>query len=446
MPEAGPASSGVAGDIGGSSAGPLIDTAAWLLRPIALMERSRRRHGDVFHFNLLGMGQVYMVSEPKLVKTVFTGDPDLLHAGEVARLLEPVVGRYSVLVLDEEDHMAERRLLLPPFHGERIGAYETLIGEVAREEVRTWPTGSTIELHPRMQAITLEIIVRLVFGAERESMRRALRRALGDLMDETGRSVAFQVPALRRDLGPWRSWSRLQRQIEAVDQLIYEQIAERRSSPAPGGAAPDVLGMLLDARREDGTVLSDTQVRDELITVLAAGHETTATALSWTFDLLLNDSAAMGRLREEAHGGGTAYAEAVVRESLRLRPVIPLVARKLTRPWQLDGRELPAGSVVSPSVYLMHRREDVYSDPYAFRPERFLESTPGTYTWLPFGGGRRRCIGASFAQLEMRIVLQEVVKAFELAAAGGRQRFARRSITIAPSAGTPVRVAATTPV
>jgi len=434
------------GEIGGSHAGPILDTAAWLVRPIALMERLGRRFGDVFHFDLFGMGRVYMVSDPTLVKAIFTGDPALLHAGEVARLLEPVVGRHSVLVLDEAEHMAERRLLLPPFHGERIGAYEDLIGEVAREEIQTWPVGSTIELHPRMQAITLEIIVRLVFGAERESMRRALRRALGDLMDATGRSIAFQVPALRRDLGPWRSWSRLQRQIEAVDELIYEQIAERRSSPATGGRAEDVLGMLLDARQEDGTALSDTQLRDELITVLAAGHETTATALSWSFDLLLSDGLVMDRLREEARGGGSAYAEAVVREALRLRPVIPLVARKLTRPWRLDQHELPVGSVVSPSVYLMHRRADVYPDPYAFRPERFLEAAPGTYTWLPFGGGRRRCIGAAFAQLEMRVVLQEVVKTVELAAAGGRQSFSRRSITIAPSQGTPVRVAATTQV
>lgn len=433
-----------AGGIGGSHAGPLFDTAAWLLRPIALMERLRRRFGDIFHFNLLGMGRVYMVSDPTLVKAIFTGDPALLHAGEVARLLEPVVGRHSVLVLDEAEHMAERRLLLPPFHGERIDAYTDLIGEVARGEIRTWPSGSLVELHPRMQAITLEVIVRLVFGAKRESMRRALRRALGDLMDATGRSVAFQVPALRRDLGPWRPWSRLQSQIEAVDRLIYEQIAERRRSPATSGA--DVLGMLIDARREDGTALSDTQLRDELVTVLAAGHETTATALSWTFDLLLNHPSAMDRLREEVRDGNAAYADAVVREALRLRPVIPLVARRLTRPWRLGGRELPAGSVVSPSVYLMHRRPDVYPDPYAFRPERFLDSKPGTYTWLPFGGGRRRCIGAAFAQLEMRVVIQEVVRVLDLEPTGGRQSFARRSITIAPSQGTPVRVAARTAV
>lgn len=426
--------------VSGSRAGALLDTVAWLTRPIAMMERLHRAFGDVFHFDLLGMGRIYMVSDPVLVKKIFTGDPALMHAGDVARLLQPVVGRRSVLVLDEDEHIAERRLLLPPFHGERVGHYADVISEVAREELTRWPTGETLELHPRMQAVTLEVIVRLVFGAERESVRSELRGALGALMDATGRSVAFQVPALRRDLGPWRAWSRLRSQIAEVDALIYRQIADRRAA-ANGGRADDVLSMLLEARRDDGRRLSDAELRDELITVLAAGHETTATALAWAFDLLLRHRPVLARVRREAKRGGSEYTDAVVREVLRLRPVIPLVARKLTRPWRLDEREIAAGSVVSPSVYLMHRRPDVYPRPYAFVPERFLESPPGTYTWLPFGGGRRRCIGAAFAQLEMRIVLQETLRALELRPEGGRQRFSRRSITIAPSRRTPVRVA-----
>jgi cytochrome P450 len=419
----------------GSGAGALLDTARWLLRPIALMEDLARRHGDVFSFRLVGMGHVVMVSDPTLVKQIFTGDPGVLHAGEVARLLEPVVGRHSVLVLDGDEHMSERRLLLPPFHGERVTEYASLIERIAREEIARWPIGEPFELHGRMQAITLEVIIRLVFGAERESTRRELRRALGTLMDATGSNVAFQVPALRHDLGPWRPWSRMRALVADVDTLIFRQIAERRGEGP--GARSDVLSMLLEARREDGSELSDEEVRDELVTVLAAGHETTATALSWGFELLFRNRDRLTRLQTEAREGGCEYADAVVKETLRLRPVIPLVARRLKSPWRLGPWSVPAGAVVAPSVYLMHRRADVYPDPYAFRPERFLDGSPGTYTWLPFGGGRRRCVGAAFAQLEMRVVLQEALRSLVLTPSGSRQHFRRRSITIAPGEGTP---------
>jgi cytochrome P450 len=405
------------------------------MRPVALMEDLGRRHGDVFSFQLLGMGDVVMVSDPRLIKEIFTGDAGVLHAGEVARLLEPVVGRHSVLVLDESEHMTERRLLLHPFHGERVGEYEGLIGRIARDEIARWPIDEPFALQARMQAITLEVIIRLVFGADRESTRRELRRALGTLMDATGRSVAFQVPALRHDLGPWRPWSRMRSLVSDVDALIFHQIAERRSEGL--GARSDVLSMLLDARREDGSGLSDRELRDELVTVLAAGHETTATALSWGFELLFRHRNSLDRLRNESQEGGTQYADAVVKETLRLRPVIPLVARKLTRSWRLGPWTIPEGSVVAPSIYLMHRRGDIYPDPYAFRPERFLDTAPGTYTWLPFGGGRRRCVGAAFAQLEMRVVLQETLRSLTLHPAGPRQHFRRRSITIAPGEGTP---------
>jgi len=401
------------------------------------MEGLHARYGDVFGFRLLGLGDVVMVADPDLVKDVFTEDASVLHAGEPARLLRPVVGPSSLLVLDEDEHIRERRLLLPSFHGERIAAYTELIAEIAREQIRRWPVDEPFALHPRMQAITLEAIIRIVLGADDEPTRRTLREALGRLMDTTGRSIAFQVPVLRRDLGPWRSWSRLQALVAEVDSLIYRQIAKRRADDHRA-ARTDILSLLLDARREDGTAMTDAELRDELVTILAAGHETTATALSWTFELLFRHPDDRARLTAEARAGnGHEYADAVVREALRLRPVIPLVARKTTRPWQLGPWSIPAGSIVAPSIYLMHRRPDVYTDPYAFRPGRFLSAAPGTYTWLPFGGGRRRCIGAAFAQLEMRVVLQESFRHLALRAAGAPQHFARRSITIAPSDGTP---------
>lgn len=339
------------------------------------------------------------------------------------------------MLLDDERHRSERKLMLPAFHGEQLHVYERMIADITREAVAAWPRHEIIALQPRMANLTLSVIVRVVYGIENDERRRRLHDAIRRLLNEGTANLSFQVPALRRDLGPGSPWRTFKRLVQQVDELVYEEIAQRRAAKVEDRT--DVLSLLLQAEREDGSRLSDRELRDELVTVLTAGHETTATALAWAFELLVRHPTIHARAVRAADEDGRAYLDAVAQEALRYRPVIPIVARKLSAPVELAGLRIPAGAVVSPCIYLVHRRPDLYPDPYAFRPERFLEAAPGTYTWLPFGGGRRRCIGASFAQMEMRAVLREVLRALELRPAReAPARVKRRSITLAPSDGT----------
>jgi len=416
-----------------------LSTLRWLIRPIELMESCRLRHGDVFTLRLLGLGEVVFVSDPDLVKTIFTGDPQLLRAGEAARVLRPVVGAQSLLLLDGERHRRERKLMLPPLHGEHLRGYEALIGELTRSALAEWPREAPFALHPRLADLTLSVIIRVVYGVEDEDRRRRLHGAIRRLLDEGTSKLSFEVPALRRDFGPGSPWRRFKRLLAEVDALIHEEIRLRRATPGELESRHDVLSLLLQARREDGSRLSEGELRDELVTLLTAGHETTATALAWAFELLLRHPSAHERAVRAADDGDRAYLDAVVQEALRYRPVIPIVARRLAAPVELGDLRLPAGAVVSPCIYLVHRRADLYPDPYAFRPERFVGHGPGTYSWLPFGGGPRRCIGAAFAQMEMRQVLGEVLRALDLRASASKPAHVkRRSITLTPSDGTRV--------
>lgn len=411
-----------------------LSTLRWLTRPVELMEQCQRRYGDVFTLRLLGLGDVVFVSDPALVKAAFTGDPAVMRAGEAARVLRPVVGAGSLLLLDGERHHSERRLMLPPLHGEQLRGYAELIAELTRASIATWPRERPFALHPRLADLTLSVIVRVVYGVEDDERRRRLHAAIRDLLDHGTANLSFQVPALRRDLGPRSPWRRFKQLLARVDELVYDEIRRGRLSESEG--RNDVLSLLLRAERDDGTRLTDDELRDELITLLTAGHETTATALAWAFALLLRHPAAHAEAVRAADVERIEYLDAVAQEALRYRPVIPIVARKLAEPVELGDLRLPAEAVVSPCIYLVHRREDVYPEPYAFRPERFIGTSPGTYTWLPFGGGRRRCIGAAFAQMEMRVVLGEVLRMLALRPAGPPARVKRRSITLAPSDGT----------
>lgn len=413
-----------------------VTTLRWAFRPIALMERAQRRYGDVFSLPLYGMGRVVFVSDPELIKRVFTGPATLLHAGEAAQILRPVVGRNSVLLLDEAEHMRQRKLLLPPFHGQVIERYGEIIREVTARAVDQWPTDRSFRLQPRMAEITLEVIIRAVFGVDEAERQAELRLALRRMLDEGTAKLAFQIPWLRRDFGPIRHWTGFQAMVGEVDRLLYAEIARRRSATDLAQRS-DVMSLLLQARDEDGRPMGDEELRDELVTLLTAGHETTATALAWAFELLFHNPRELRVLRKAVAGGDEDHVDAVAKETLRLRPVIPIVARRLTDEMELGGFALPRGSIVSPCIYLTHRRPDLYPEPEAFRPERFLERPPATYGWLPFGGGVRRCIGASFAQYEMRVVLGSILERCEIGPAGPPQRIGRRSITLAPSAGTP---------
>jgi len=392
------------------------------------MEDCRRRYGDSFTLRIANEGVWVFVSDPDSIKAVFTGDPRLLHAGEANVVLLPVLGSNSVLLLDEGAHMRQRKLMLPSFHGDRLRGYAETMRDVTEEAIGSWPLGKPLATRPLMQALTLEIIMRTVFGVQDEDRKARLGAALSELLrwGTDPRRVALGIA-----LGPQRviRLGLYRRVLEPADDAIYEEIAARR---AAGGLEErdDVMSLLLQARHEDDTPMSDQELRDELITLLVAGHETTATGLAWALERLVRHPDALERLRE----GDDDYADAVVKETLRLRSPIGIVLRKLREPMELGGRLLPAGVNVVPCIYLMHRRADIYPDPLAFRPERFLEGQGGTYTWIPFGGGVRRCLGASFAQLEMRIALQTLAGRLDLGAADSPpEHIVRRGITMSPS-------------
>jgi cytochrome P450 len=411
-----------------------LQTARWIARPAAFLEDAARRWGDMFTLRIANEGTWVFLSHPDAVKQVFTGDPRLLHAGEANVVLLPVLGSHSVLLLDDDAHMAQRKLMLPPFHGERMRGYEETMADVAAREIDRWPAGEPLPAWPTMQAITLEVIMRTVFGVRDaprlERLGEALRNSLGFASEPLRMAIlAAFGPRRVAELG----WVRAK--LEPTNELIYEEIHSRRSAPDLADRT-DVLSMLLQARHDDGTEMSDEELRDELMTLLVAGHETSATALAWALDALTHHPAVLARLRDEVDSGDDAYLDAVVKETLRLRPVIALVLRRLIEPMEIGGRVLPAGVNVAPCIYLLHRRADVYDEPRAFRPERFLESSPGTYNWIPFGGGVRRCLGASFAQFEMKVVLRELVSRLDIRAARPQpERRVRRAIVFAPARG-----------
>jgi cytochrome P450 len=412
--------------------GAALTTVGWFTRPGPLLTRCQRRYGDVFTIKIVHEGPWVMIADPDLVKQVFTGDPRLLHAGEGNVILKPLLGSNSVLLLDEAPHMRQRKLMLPPFHGERMKAYAETMREVAEREVATWPENEPFELWPRMQAITLEIIVRAVFGVERAGDTERLRAVLGDAIDwgtNMRNALALFVlgpehPIVEREA---------RRELKVVDDVIYEEIARRRAA-SDLDSREDILSLLLRARYEDGTPMSDEELRDELLTLLVAGHETTATALAWTMERVVRHPHVRDRLNDDP--GDDEYVDAVVKESLRLRPILPIVARKLQEPMEIGGHLVPAGATLGPCIWLMHRRPDVYPEPERFRPERFLERPAGTYTWIPFGGGVRRCLGASFALFEMNQVIGAIARGVTLSPAEPEgERVRRRAITLTPQHG-----------
>jgi cytochrome P450 len=424
----------------------LLQTIGTWSRPTAFLERCRARYGKRFTVRLIGQPAMVMISDPDEIKEIFQAPPEVLHPGEGAKILEPLLGRNSVILLDEQPHLEQRKLMLPAFHGERMQRLSGLMQELAESEVDSWPREAAVALHPRLQRLTLEIILRAVFGLERGAQLDSLRELLTKVLafTESPLSLLPRLPGVLTRVGPM---ARLERVREEVDELIYMLIEERRREPAAAAApdsAPasaageDVLSMLLDARHEDGSPMSFEELRDELMTALVAGHETTASQLAWAFERLSREPTVRERLRDELDGGSEdAYLTATVNEILRHRPVLPNAEPRLVvKPVEIGGVRYAPGVALFANAYLLHHDPDVYPDPYAFRPERFLENAPGTYTWIPFGGGRRRCLGASFALLEMKIVIRAVLERYELSPAGDRaEHTRRRSITISPAGG-----------
>ena len=425
----------------GPSGPKTLQIGRFLLQPTAFLDSCQRRYGDYFTLRLPNRTSV-ISSDPAAVKTVFTGDPEQLQAGRSNAILRPILGDRSVLLLDGREHLRQRRLLLPPFHGERMQAYAATMREVAERAVASWPRGREFPAQPAMQAITLEVILRTVFGIEGgervERVGAPLRRVL-DATASQPRLLALQLTSSESPR-PRSPWGRFNALVAAADRVVYEEVEARRATLEEAGHE-DVLSLLLAARDEEGQPLTDLELRDELMTLLLAGHETTATALSWTLERLVRHPEALARLYEERRAGGTEYLDATIKESLRLRPVVPAVGRYLTEPLELGDRTIPADVYLNLSIYLLHRRPDLYPDPEAFRPERFLERPAGTYEWIPFGGGTRRCLGASFALFEMRVVLQAILDAVALRPERGRsERTGRRAITLVPNRGARIAV------
>jgi cytochrome P450 family 135 len=420
---------------------PWFNLLRFAVRPLSALRGWQRRYGNVFTVRFLVFGTGVYVAEPDAIRQLFTGDQSDLLAGEANSFMAPVLGERSVLVLDGPEHLRQRKLLLAPFQGSRVAAFRSVVREAAAQELARWEPGQRFRLRDRMRALTFEVICRAVFGVTEPARVERLRSALMAVVDLS--PLYMLTPLARRDLGPFSPGRRFQRTLRAADELLFEEIALRRADPDLPDRT-DVLSLLLLARDEDGEPMSDRELRDELFTMLAAGHETTATELAFAFELLLHNPAALARLRQElAAGEGDAYLDAVVKETLRLRPVIDGAERTLTRTRTVAGWELPAGIKVFPAILLAHLRDDLYPGANRFRPERFLEDDVETYSWLPFGGGIRRCVGAALAQSEMAEVLRAIVPAVDLRLVRERpDPVVLRGITLAPRHGVEVEVIA----
>ena len=399
-----------------------------------LIEACRRRYGKVFTLRIASMGTVVYLADPADIKTVFSGDPTVYHAGEANSMLTGLLGASSVLVIDEDEHRRRRRMMLAPFGREAVARQTDVIARVAADNIEDWPLRRRFAVAPKMAEITLEVILRTVIGASDPDRLTALRRVMPKLLSVgTWESLAISTPGLQR-LTPWRP---LAERLHAADELLYAEIAERRADPALESRT-DALAMMIRTGE-----MSDEQLRDQLMTLLVAGHDTTATALSWALERLTRHPDLLAKATAAARGGDDAYLDAVCKEILRIRPVVFDVGRVLTEPVEIGGYRLPPGVMVAPGIGLVHADGDRYPDPETFDPDRMLDAQLGPTTWLPFGGGNRRCLGANFALVEMAIVLREVLRRVDLdttTAPGERRRI--KSVILMPHRGARIRVRA----
>ena len=374
-------------------------TVGWTMRPAAFLRRVHERFGDPATIRTLWTDEpMVLFSHPDAVREVFRLDPSIAPAGQSWEFLRPFAGPHSILVLDGEEHLRERRLIQTPFHGERMRGFAPTVAELARRELSTW-SGRVIALE-RMKRLTLDTILRVVFGARGEQELADLREAVHGTLDSV-RSMPrmLAMSLVQRDLGPRSPWGRFRLAVERFDALLLDVVGRRRAE----ASGDSMLALLLDQRDEDGHRPSDRHVRDQLVALLAAGHDTSAASLAWAFERLARHPAVQARLRD----GDAAYLDAVVKEVLRVRPALTIAPRRLLEPVRIAGRTLPAGIHVAACLWLALRREDLWPQAAAFRPERWLEGAqPDPMSWIPFGGGARRCAGAPFAQMEMREVLR----------------------------------------
>ncbi|HEY8076441.1 MAG TPA: cytochrome P450 [Labilithrix sp.] len=427
----------------GPSAPVALQTLKWIRTPLRMLGDCQRRFGDVFTIRLPGNAEkVVMIGDPDVVKEVFAMGPDQGHAGKANIVLKPFLGEHSLLLLDGAEHLRQRKMMMPAFHGERMQAYGRSMYEIANASIDRWPEGRRFAVHEPMQQITLQVIVRTVFGIDAGARFRELASLLRRTLDASA-WPGLLFPFMQHDFGRFSPWGRWKRLKQAASAILMDEIRGARRS---NEERDDVLALMLRARDEKGEPLSDEEVHDELVTLLVAGHETTATALAWALRWIVPDPSLVRRLREEiasANGdpariGKLELLDATVKESLRLQPVIPIVGRVLQEPMRIKSWDIPAGTLVAPSIGMVHRSPALYPQPMRFRPERFLEFKPSPWEWFPFGGGLRRCIGAAFAMYEMKMVLAAILARVDMRLATEHVRVVRRSITLTPSDGLPV--------
>jgi cytochrome P450 len=403
---------------------PTLQAVAWARRPLPFLDRCQKHFGDTFTIRVRHAGTWVILADPEDVRKVFTADHTVLGVGLANSILGPLLGPRSVMLLEEPDHVKRRKLMLPPFHGERMKGYKQMMEDVTRRELAGWPVNEPFELWPRMQEITLEAIMRVVFGPVETDRLRRLRhflRRLTNWMNDPKRLnlLAAAGPARFAGASDYRTM------MGPVEDAVLEEVRRRQIDPGCTDGA-DIAAMLGEARYEDGSPMTEQDLRDELVTLLTDGP--TSSLLSWSFERILRHPDRYARLRAEVDAGeDDTYLDAVVKETMRLCPAAPIVVRKLLAPMELGGYTIPAGTTVAPCVHLVHRRPDIYPDPLAFRPERFLEQPAGTYTWIPFGGGVRRCLAASYAQLLMKQVISTVVREVDLRPADPKSEQPRKS-------------------
>ncbi len=429
----------------------LFATFDFIRNPFRFLDECARRYGDWFTVRVPGVSPFVFTSDPAAVCEIFLGDPDALHAGEANRPLGAFMGERSSLFLDAPEHLRQRRLLLPAFHGEQIASHADAMRIAAENAIASWPIGRQFAIHPQMRKITFEAIIRAVFGFANDKAGTELRGLIQKLFAlYTSRlGTLFSLPAMQIDAGRWSPWGRAVRLTRQIDAILYAEFARRRKEGVEGRA--DVLSMLLSARYETGQPLPDTVIRDEMYTLMLAGHETTAATMAWIVNRLVTNPNVMERARAEvssvlngapldaSHVGKLKYVEAVIDETMRLDPVVPNIGRTLKRAMTIAGRELPAGVTIAPCIYLVHRRPELWPNPAQFNPDRFLETRQTPYTFLPFGGGSRRCLGAAFATYQMKVVIAEILSRVDLKPVDGYRASAiRRGIAFAPSDGMPV--------
>jgi cytochrome P450 family 135 len=413
-----------------------VQTVAWGLRPWRFFDACRRRYGSTFTIRFYDGTPIVVLSNPDDIRAVFALGGDEFEANRNSEVLEPFLGSRSVLLLDGDDHRDERRRLQHAFRAERLETYRRLVVGATLADMAHWPVDRPFAIHDRTRAITLEVILRAVFGAAVEAELLPLRAALGTFLAESSGSLLALAPPLRYDFGPRSPWGKFVRQRDAVHAEVWALIARRRSAPDVD-TAPDILSALLVAGCDGQSLL------DQLMTMVLAGHDTTATALAWAFDLLLHHPIALDRLRSSVRAGDDAYLDAVVHEVLRLRPVLGEVARTVLVPFASAAGELPPETALMPSIYLAHTDPDRYPTPFDFQPERFLDQAPDLVSWLPFGGGTRRCLGVGLAMLELREVLRTVVNHADLRGVDpSMERPRRRAVTVMPRHGCRVELVA----